>query len=245
LTLVGLAAEPAAAASMLGPSQTLAAGNNLVSPNGQYVLSMQTDGNLVLYAGPQRIVKWSSRTNGPIDNTAFLAMQNDGNLVVYARGGPKFATGTNNAANANPSLEVQDDGNVVVYAQGHRAIWASASKGEAAISWFYARIGATVYEGKCELAVENAFGTSSQYYRAIDNWNDRARKSQAQQPYTAAPRGALVFYSTSSAGHVAISLGNGQVVTTSAPGGKIDVAPMSGWFRNPLGWAYSPWGTPW
>ena len=155
---------------MLGPGQRLAGGNNLVSPNGQYVLSMQTDGNLVLYAGPQRIVNWSSRTSGPIDNNAVLAMQDDGNLVVYARGGPKFATGTNSPANAYPSLEVQDDGNVAVYAQGHRAIWASASKGEAAITWFYARLGSTAFEGKCELAVENAFGTSGQYYWAIHNW---------------------------------------------------------------------------
>jgi hypothetical protein len=169
-------------------------------------------------------------------------MQNDGNLVVYARGGPKFATGTNSAANANPILEVQDDGNVVVYAQGHRAIWASASKGESAITWFYNNRGSSFREGLCEKAVEEAFGYINPHYlTARANWTARDKRT----PYTAAPRGTLVFYSTSNDGHVAISLGNGQVISTSAPGRKIDVVPISGWFQNPLGWAYSPWGAPW
>ena len=34
---------------------------------------------------------------------------------------------------------------------------------EAAIAWFEARIGSTAFEGRCETAVENAFGTTSMY----------------------------------------------------------------------------------
>jgi hypothetical protein len=38
---------------------------------------------------------------------------------------------------------------------------------------------------------------------------------------------------------VAISLGNGRVVTTSAPGRRIGIADIR-YFQNPLGWAYNP-----
>ncbi len=96
--------------------------------------------------------------------------------MVYAPGGQaRFATGTNGTPGTD--LEVQDDGNSVLYAPGHRPTWASASKSEAAISWFYDRLGATAYEGRCELAVENAFGTSGQYATARANWNAPASSS--------------------------------------------------------------------
>ena len=55
-----------------------------------------------------------------------------------------------------------------------------------------------------------------------------------------APRGALVFYDTSSAGHVAISLGDGRVVSTSV-GDRIGIV-ATGYFQNPLGWTDSPFG---
>jgi len=228
--VAGFGASPASAAGpALGTGQTLASGDRMTSPDGRFALVMQGDGNLVLY-GPSG-VGWSSRTNG--QNGAYLVMQGDGNLVMYRNGAAIFATGTrgNNAV-----LELQNDGNAVVYKEGHQATWASASKAEAAISWFYGRMGNTSYEGRCELAVENAFGTSGRYPTAIANWNARAK----QYPYTAAPRGALVFYNTSSAAHVAISLGNGQVVSTSV-NGRIGIAGI-GYFQNPLGWASSPWG---
>lgn len=98
-----------------------------------------------------------------------------------------------------------------------------------------ARLGNTSYEGLCEKAVENAFDRSSVYPSARANWNARAQRT----PYNAAPRGALVFYNTSTNAHVAISLGNGKVITTSA-GGRIGIVPIS-YFQNPLGWARAPW----
>jgi hypothetical protein len=104
-----------------------------------------------------------------------------------------------------------------------------------AIRWFKHRIGSTSYEGRCELAVETAFGTSGQYVTARANWNARRK----HYPYSEAPRGALVFYNTSRSGHVALSLGDGRVLSTSV-GGRIGIAPI-GYFQNPLGWAYSPW----
>ncbi|HEY5014092.1 MAG TPA: CHAP domain-containing protein, partial [Acidimicrobiia bacterium] len=95
--------------------------------------------------------------------------------------------------------------------------------------------GQSSYEGRCELAVENAFGTSSRYPTARADWQAQPVK---HADWINAPRGALVYYSTSAAGHVAISLGGGRVVSTSV-NGRIGIA-ATGYLQNPLGWADSP-----
>jgi hypothetical protein len=120
-------------------------------------------------------------------------------------------------------------------------IWLAASgnagpKVEAAIGWFESRTGNSSYEELCETAVELAYGTISQYPTARADWLARPDK---HPDWWNAPRGALVFYDTSADGHVAISLGNGQVVSTSVYH-RIGVAPI-GFFQNPLGWANEPW----
>ena len=59
---------------------------------GSDTLTMQGDGNLVLYA-PGSIPVWASKTAG--HDGAQLAMQADGNLVVAVPGGrPLWAAGT-------------------------------------------------------------------------------------------------------------------------------------------------------
>ena len=68
------------------------------------------------------------------------------------------------------------------------------------------------------------------------NWEARP---DGRADWQNAPRGALVFYNTSADGHVAISLGDGNVVSTVA-NHRIGVVPI-GYFQNPLGWARSPW----
>jgi hypothetical protein len=112
---------------------------------------------------------------------------------------------------------------------------ATNPKAEAAIAWLTARVGQNIYTGQCELAVELAFGVQSGYPSARANWSAQPVKHPDWQN---APRGALVFYSTSADGHVAISLGDGRVVSTSVNSGVGIVA--SGYFQNPLGWAASP-----
>ena len=108
-------------------------GDNLFSRTRAFRLSMQTDGNLVLYVIddgnlPQDITKgqyltvlWASNTEG----SGFTCeMQNDGNLVVYNEArGPVFATNTQN--NNGAFLRCQDDGNLVVYTAQGGAIFAS------------------------------------------------------------------------------------------------------------------------
>jgi hypothetical protein len=211
-----------------GSDESLSGAQNqgIFSPSRRYEARMQSDGNFVVY-GPTGSL-WSSNTRGA---NSRLVMQSDGNLVIYSDSGVLFSTNT--AHRGGNRLIMQDDGNLVMY--GGSAVWASKNPGERAIQWFSDNNGRTTHEGKCELAVENAFGTSGRYATARANWSARAQ----QQPYTSAPRGSLVFYHTSAAGHVAISLGNGKVYSTSA-GGRIGIVGISS-FQNPLGWAYAPW----
>ncbi|MEV7629654.1 hypothetical protein [Actinoplanes sp. NPDC089786] len=211
-----------------GSNEALAGAQNqsLISGNRRYQARMQSDGNFVVY-GPNGAL-WSSNTRG---NNPRLVMQSDGNLVIYSDSGVIFTTNTQRRGGNR--LVMQDDGNLVMY--GGSAVWASMGSGERAIQWFYNNSGRTNYEGKCELAVENAFGTSGRFATARANANARP----LQQPYSDAPRGSLVFYNTSAAGHVAISLGAGKVYSTSA-GGRIGIVPIS-YFQNPMGWSYAPW----
>ena len=97
------------------------------------------------------------------------------------------------------------------------------------------RVGQPVYTGQCELAIENAFGTESVYATAATNWQAQPIKHLDWQN---APRGSLVFWDTSSNGHVAISLGDGLVASTSVDGHIGIVA--TDYFQNPLGWVDSP-----
>lgn len=55
-----------------------------MSESGNFFLTMQDDGNLVIYNTVESEPKpiWSSKTSGPIASY-FLVMEEDGNLRVY------------------------------------------------------------------------------------------------------------------------------------------------------------------
>jgi hypothetical protein len=113
-----------APADRLYPKQRLDPDQQLVSVTGGYVLTMEGDGNLVLYAPDHRVL-WESNTAG--NPGTVLDNQDDGNLVLYAPGNkPIWETKT--AGNPNSVLIVQDDGNVVLYAPGNKPIWETAGK---------------------------------------------------------------------------------------------------------------------
>jgi len=95
-------------------------GGCLVSPNGQYELRMQTDGNLVLYQQSQNNPIWASNTAVAGD---YATLQTNGNLIVNGPAGAAWQSGTTSAT--NPLLALQSDGNLVVY--GPNAVWASNS----------------------------------------------------------------------------------------------------------------------
>lgn len=108
-------------------NQGITAGASLKSANGNFVLTLQLDGNLVLY-GPSPCFQalWASNTVGHF-NVWDLVMQSEGNLVVYdAHSKPYFATNT--VGKGGSFMVVQDDGNVVMYnSQGTQAIWSTGT----------------------------------------------------------------------------------------------------------------------
>ncbi len=254
--LLGLSSAAPARAST---TDTLYRGSSLYpnaalySANGCFQAIMQGDGNFVVYAPGHRAI-WAEPGSKRVANSIVM-LQGDSNLVVIAPGNhPVWAAGTNGSGAVR--LIQQDDGNLVLYNAANKAVWSSktdiggctpsnsydTAKAEAAIAWFQARAGSTAYEGMCELAVENAFGTSGQFATAYSDWLNNGQTKHTD--YQNAPRGTLVFYDTGSAGHVAISLGNGQVISTSA-GGHIGVEPI-GYFVGGIdgpayGWTASPW----
>lgn len=111
------------AVSISAPSQLLngeqlTVNQSLRSPNGAYVLVMQSDGNLVEY-GPSGAV-WASGTGG----ADHVVMQSDGNLVVYSPSAAKWGSGTDGYG-AGVTLSLQDDSNLVLYRIGS-AVWTRA-----------------------------------------------------------------------------------------------------------------------
>jgi hypothetical protein len=103
----------------LNSGEILTPGQALISRAGGYVLVMQYDGNLVLYAPGNRAI-WGSGTAGRPGTV--LRMQADGNLVLYAPGNRAiWDSGTH--GRPGTVLVMQGDGNAVLYAPGDRAIW--------------------------------------------------------------------------------------------------------------------------
>jgi hypothetical protein len=102
----------------LSPGQQITGGTQIASPDGKFVLQMQSDGNLVLRA-PGNIPLGDTHTAGH-DGTIAM-MQADGNFVLIAPGNiPVWSSGTD--GHPGTVLQVQDDGNVVLYAPGHQVL---------------------------------------------------------------------------------------------------------------------------
>lgn len=98
----------------------LTAGGSIGSPGGQYRLTYQPDGNVVLVDMRTRATVWSTDTAGT--TAGVLRMQDDGNFVLYDGAGmARWASGT--AGNPAAYLAVQDDGNVVIYRPDGEGVW--------------------------------------------------------------------------------------------------------------------------
>ncbi|RKT53669.1 ricin-type beta-trefoil lectin domain protein [Saccharothrix australiensis] len=100
--------------------ERLSAGQSKWSPDGRFRLTMQPDGNLVLYAQADGAALWSSVTWGSGATHAIL--QPDGNLVVYtAAGEAKWHTWT--FGTAAERFVVQSDSNIVLYGPDATPYW--------------------------------------------------------------------------------------------------------------------------
>jgi hypothetical protein len=103
---------------MLQPGEQLSPGQSRTSSNGQFELSYQGDGNLVLYRLSDGYPLWATNTFTP----GVVEMQHDGNLVIYSSGGSAiWWTGTVGYPGAR--LAVQSDSNLVIYDYYGFPIW--------------------------------------------------------------------------------------------------------------------------
>ena len=111
--------------SSLSKGQTLSSGSSLNSPNGRYRVTMQTDGNLVLYDGSRLI--WTTITKA---RGSRVTLQQDGNLVLQqfhpAMGDLTFwDTATTNIGN---QLVLQDTGDLVILDSAGKTVWSLKGK---------------------------------------------------------------------------------------------------------------------
>ena len=186
-------------------------GEYLLSPNGAYQLSMQSDGNLVVYHGSQPL--WDSQTSNNPGAWAVL-QSTDGNLVVYSAAGKALWSAYVNST--GDDLQMQNDGNLVVYSAAGSAQWATMSSTPATH-------GQTLTynpggSGQCTWWVEQQFaGYTGQYINTlgINGTNGNAlywAYNAAHRGWTtgSGPRvGSIAVFSpsyhgvTSSVGHVA------------------------------------------
>src|SRR5487761_2299629 len=109
-----------ATTAVLTPNATLVATQSIHSPNGQFRLSMQGDGNLVLYDGATPA--WATGTSG-VGN--YAVMQGDGNLVLYSAANSALWA-SNTSGNAGADLTLSDAG-VLGVDSGTTVIWAATA----------------------------------------------------------------------------------------------------------------------
>lgn len=108
--------------------KNISGNQSLTSPNGDWRLIMQSDGNLVGYQRSQSNNNnfnafWSSGTSGRPGAQA--VMQGDGNLVIYHNGAPVWSTGTD--GNGGATLSMQSDRHIVIYRTDGSAAWWSGT----------------------------------------------------------------------------------------------------------------------
>ncbi|MHA7134222.1 NlpC/P60 family protein [Oerskovia turbata] len=122
--LTALPAHAEAETPRLFGGEELHGGQRLVSPSGNLVLVMQTDGNLVLYA-PGGNVRWQTDTDG--NPGAFARFQTDGNLVVYNASQQPLWHANVDGQGAT-FAQLQDDGNFVLYRDHSTPVWSTGTK---------------------------------------------------------------------------------------------------------------------
>ena len=93
----------------------------LLSPDGQSVLTLQTDGHLVLYSDFRPV--WVAGTYGKTPVQAI--MQSDGNFVIYYNDNSNWSSSTFGSTGA--TLKMLDTGNVVINNTGNATIWSTST----------------------------------------------------------------------------------------------------------------------
>ncbi len=105
-----------------------------------------------------------------------------------------------------------------------------------AVAWYQAHNGSTAYQGYCEKAAENAYGTTGVWASANAHWNGADPKHAGDHN---PPLGAFVYWNISAYGHVGISDGAGGFWASSVNGRIGHVTRSMGgyaYFNNYRGW---------
>ncbi len=107
------------------PDESLRPDESIWSPNGQYALKYQSNGDLVLYRNRDAATLWHTNTDGKPG--AACTMQSDGNLVIYdAAQKALWSSVTFN--NPGSRLVVQDDGDAAIYRSNDTRIWGTNTR---------------------------------------------------------------------------------------------------------------------
>jgi hypothetical protein len=114
-----------------------------------------------------------------------------------------------------------------------------------ALQWARTQLGSKIWAYRCERFVEEAYGTRYIFQSA---WIAAQNVALHHDPITAAPPGTLAFFRPDSAnrgyGHVALSLGDGKVISALETVQVTNVPRSHYWSSLYLGWAYPPTAWP-
>lgn len=121
----------------------------------------------------------------------------------------------------------------IAASSGALAAPASAqTSADEAVNWARAQVGRTDMEYWCDCFVAQAYGYGgSGHASANEHWN-AIPWANSHPPDPAPPAGALVFYDTYAPyGHVAISTGGGNVISTNVDGAvrETDIGHFAGY----------------
>jgi hypothetical protein len=105
----------------LNAGESLGVNQSIQFENRQFSLSLQPDGNMVLYQGAPSIDSaiWSTQTAGleALRRPTRATLQDDGNFVLYSDfDDPAWDSGTSDIG-GGARLVLQNDGNLVIYGQ--------------------------------------------------------------------------------------------------------------------------------
>jgi hypothetical protein len=149
----------------------LTPGNSAFSPNGNFQLTLYTNGWLN-EVGPTGDLLWFTPAKGPAIEAI---LQTDGNFVLY---GPNNSDGSANPVWASNTfgdfntLWVQDDGNIVIYQQFGHPLWSTHTAGADAA--LYLTPGQSLYWGPFQLTLQTdgnfvLYGPLGVYYATGTN----------------------------------------------------------------------------
>jgi uncharacterized protein YraI len=212
-------------------------------------LAIATAGALVAITGPAPTALAASGTvvttvnirSGPGTGYSVVGSQPAGSIQIDCQSFGDWVTGSLGKTmiwDHIPSKGYVSDGYVRTGSDSLVAPVCSVNPAiDRSLAWFAARIGSTAYQGYCEMAVENSYGTTGIWASAKANWNDAVARGAAHRGDLNPPRGALVFWDLAAPyGHVGVAKGDGTFYATSVRG-AIGHALLP-YFSSYLGWAW-------